>query len=113
MEKTINELTVEIEKVVNENPRPIAGMKVVYQFDLTDDEAFQLHLADGQAKVVHDTSAPADCTLQMSGKNFRKFMTGKLNGTMAFMTGKLKIKGDLAKAMKLESVLNQYQFNIN
>jgi len=41
--------------------------------------------------------------------SFRLFLLGKLNGTMAFMTGKLKIQGDIGKALKIESILRQYE----
>ncbi|WP_368975346.1 SCP2 sterol-binding domain-containing protein [Caldifermentibacillus hisashii] len=102
-----------IEKELNENPAPIADVNVVYQFDLTGDEedSFQLQLNGGQAKVVPTSETTADCTLVMSADSFRKFLTGKLSGTVAFMTGKLKIKGELAKAMKLEQILKQYNLN--
>jgi len=33
-------------------------------------------------------------------------MNGKMNGTTAFLTGKLKIQGDVSLAMKLESLFN-------
>ncbi|KAF4666352.1 Clusterin-associated protein 1 [Perkinsus olseni] len=41
-----------------------------------------------------------DCTFQLSAKDFLQLAANKLNPQMAFMTGKLKIKGDLGKAMK-------------
>ncbi|KAF4707573.1 Clusterin-associated protein 1 [Perkinsus olseni] len=41
-----------------------------------------------------------DCTFQLSDKDFLQLAANKLNPQMAFMTGKLKIKGDLGKAMK-------------
>ncbi|KAF4659311.1 Clusterin-associated protein 1 [Perkinsus chesapeaki] len=41
-----------------------------------------------------------DCLFQLSDKDFVQLAANKLNPQMAFMTGKLKIKGDLGKAMK-------------
>lgn len=42
-----------------------------------------------------------DCTVMMAEKDFVELMTGKLNGQSAFMSGKLKIKGNMNLAMKL------------
>lgn len=47
----------------------------------------------------------------MSLESFHKFLSGSLNGTMSFMTGKLKIKGDMTKALKLESILKQFNLS--
>jgi putative sterol carrier protein len=41
----------------------------------------------------------------MASSDFKDMVDGKLNGTMAFMSGKLKIKGDMSLAMKLESII--------
>ncbi|WP_033827104.1 SCP2 sterol-binding domain-containing protein [Bacillus andreraoultii] len=99
-----------IEKTLNESPTPIADANVTYQFDISGDEegSYQLQLQNGKAKVEQAGTAQADCTLVMSFASFRKFLIGKLSGTAAFMTGKLKIKGDIGKAMKLEKILKEY-----
>lgn len=47
----------------------------------------------------------AKCTITMNDTDFVDMVTGKLNGQMAFMTGKLKIKGDMSLALKLGSIL--------
>jgi putative sterol carrier protein len=115
MAKTIEEylladLMQTIEEILNEKPEPIQGFNASCQFDITEEEegSYQLQFQDGQATVQEGTKTSADCTLTMSLANFRQFLLGKLNGTMAFMTGKLKIKGDIGKAMKIESLLRQY-----
>ncbi|MFA9557621.1 SCP2 sterol-binding domain-containing protein [Evansella sp. AB-rgal1] len=107
---TLLETVHEIEKMLNENPEPISDVQLIYEFQITGDEAgtFQLHLQDGQAKVTEEATSPPDCTLIMSFDSFQKFLDGKLSGTAAFMTGKLKVKGEIPKALKLESILKQY-----
>ncbi|MEM6831449.1 MAG: SCP2 sterol-binding domain-containing protein [Bacteroidota bacterium] len=40
----------------------------------------------------------------MKADDFGKLLSGEINVMMAFMTGKLKIKGDKAAAMKLTSI---------
>jgi putative sterol carrier protein len=108
---SLQELMELIEGNVNKNPEPIQGFSALYQFDIHGEEeaSFQLHFQDGGTLVRKSEEAPADCTLKMSLANFRLFLLGKLNGMMAFMSGKLKIKGDIGKALKLESILRQYE----
>ncbi|MGC9053156.1 MAG: SCP2 sterol-binding domain-containing protein [Candidatus Hydrogenedens sp.] len=42
----------------------------------------------------------------MSASDFLDLVAGKLNGQTAFLTGKLKIQGDMTLALKLQSVFN-------
>jgi putative sterol carrier protein len=48
---------------------------------------------------------PADCTMTASTDTFRGILEGDINPTMAFMTGRLKIDGDMGLAMKLGTLL--------
>jgi len=73
------------------------------KFDFGDDRLF----IDGTvtpATISHADDA-ADCTLKVSAEDLVKMMHGQLDPTMAFMTGKLKVQGSTAIAMKLGSVL--------
>lgn len=47
----------------------------------------------------------ADCTLSADADVFQEILEGDTNPTAAFMTGKLKIDGDMGMAMKLASML--------
>ena len=59
--------------------------------------------ATGQGPPPQD----AQCTMTLSPEDFGKMFAGKLNPTQAFMSGNLKIKGDLGLAMKLEKLMKQ------
>jgi len=48
-------------------------------------------------------------TLQLSDKDFQSMVEGKGNAQQMFMSGKLKVKGDLMKSLKLEPVLKRAQ----
>jgi putative sterol carrier protein len=48
----------------------------------------------------------ADCTLTASSETFQGILSGDVNPTAAFMTGKLKLDGDMGTAMRLGSVLS-------
>ena len=54
--------------------------------------------------VTNDDKA-ADCTLRMDFGDFSDMIAGKLDGMTAFMTGKLKVEGDMGNAMQLQGVL--------
>ena len=62
---------------------------------------------DGKAtpNTVTNDDNPADCTITVSVDNFKKMVAGELDGTTAFMTGKLKVSGDMSIAMKLGPLL--------
>lgn len=51
--------------------------------------------------IVENQDHEADCTLELSTANALKMLEGDLNPMMAYMTGKLKIKGDMGVAMKM------------
>ncbi|MEL6677583.1 MAG: SCP2 sterol-binding domain-containing protein [Pseudomonadota bacterium] len=54
---------------------------------------------------VRADDGEADCTLTADADTFQEILSGDLNPTAAFMTGKLKVDGDMGVAMKLGSVL--------
>jgi len=56
--------------------------------------------------VISNDDGEADCTLKMALDDFLSMIQGELDGTTAFMTGKLKIEGDMGIAMKLQGVLS-------
>lgn len=49
----------------------------------------------------------ASCTMTLDSDDFVALFKGQLNPTQAFMAGKLKIKGDMMVAMKLEKLMGQ------
>jgi putative sterol carrier protein len=97
---------------MNENPEPHKDSHVTYQFNVTGENenvSYQLQLNHGKATVNKSETAEPDCTLTLSAENFKRLLLGKLNGTAAFMTGKLKVKGSLGYALKLQNILGQYE----
>lgn len=110
--KNVEEIWGEIEAKLLEKSTPYEKVNAVFQFELTDaeDGIYQLELSDGSAAVYYDANKKADCTLKMKERYFRKFLQGDLNSTAAFMSGKLKVNGNIGLALKLESMLTQYDF---
>jgi putative sterol carrier protein len=62
-------------------------------------------LLDGAGSQVSETDSPADTTIKTSWDDWQKMAAGELDGMTAFMTGKLKIEGDMSNAMQLQGVL--------
>ena len=86
------------------SPERIAGMTNTYVFDIEGAGAWTVALADGSLTVTKGTSESADCTISASEESFQKIVAGEQNPTSAYMTGKLKIKGDMGAAMKLQKL---------
>ena len=66
---------------------------------------------DGEGAIMLDSSGAragdedADVTLRASRETFEGIMDGSVNPTMAFMSGKLKVDGDMGAAMRLGAAL--------
>ena len=62
---------------------------------------------DGKSSptAVDNADTEADCTVKTTMENFIKIAEGDLNPQMAFMTGKLRVEGDMSLAMQLGSIL--------
>jgi putative sterol carrier protein len=90
-------------------PEKAVGMNAVIQFDITGEGGGQWHadLVDGALSVVEGLHAKPQLTLSASAQDYIDISTGKLNGQLAFMTGRLKAKGDLGLAMKMQSIFTR------
>ena len=60
-------------------------------------------LIDGA--TISTIDGPADCTIKLSLDDLESLVAGDLNPTMAFMSGKIKIEGDMTVAMALSQLL--------
>jgi putative sterol carrier protein len=85
---------------LNAKPEKVAGMNCVYQFRVND-AAWNVKLTDGKAAVAEGEAPSPNCTITMAEPDFLDLLSGKLNGQMAFLTGKLKVAGDMGLALKL------------
>ncbi len=83
----------------------IAGMNAIYQFNLGD-SVYAVAVADGALNVSEGAAEKPSIELTMTEDDFIALTKGELNGQQAFLTGKLKIKGDMTLAMKLQNVFN-------
>ncbi|KAJ7335377.1 hypothetical protein JRQ81_013318 [Phrynocephalus forsythii] len=83
----------------------------LYRFELSGEEAGTWYIdlkSKGGSVGSGDPPGKADVVMSMSSADFVKMFSGKLKPTMAFMSGKLMIKGDMALAIKLEKLMGQF-----
>jgi putative sterol carrier protein len=85
------------------------GVNATIQFNLSGDNGGQWHVAikDGKAEVHEGTASSANMTMSMAANDYVDMTMGKLNGQMAFMSGKLKISGDMGLAMKMQTLFKR------
>ncbi len=98
---TLEEMTADMAKRVADNGA-IDG-KVV-KFDFGADGQITI---DGSSdpSVVNNDNGDADCTVTVDKDMFESIAAGEENAQMAFMSGKLKVDGDMGIAMQLGSLL--------
>ena len=62
-------------------------------------------MLDGAANTVSEDDGTADTTIKVGWDDWQAMAAGQLDGMTAFMTGKLKVEGDMSNAMQLQGVL--------
>lgn len=88
------------------------GKEGVYQFNLTgnDGGVYQMIVEKSGARAVKGEENVPQVTLTMDHEHFKQLIEGTLNPTAAFMSGKLKIRGNMGLALKLQTVLQSFSF---
>ena len=87
-------------------PEKAAGQSAVVQYDVNAAgtvHSFQLKIAGGKCEVARGVTGPARVTLALQLPDFLRIVAGKLAPVQAFMTGKLKIQGDVMLATAMQT----------
>ena len=64
-------------------------------------------MLDGVGNTVSEDDGAADTTIKITWDDWQAMADGQLDGMTAFMTGKLKVEGDMSNAMQLQGVLSK------
>ena len=93
------------------NATAASGVNATYQFDLTGDDGGTYHVkvAEGGCDVQQGAAETPNITITMAAADYLDMINGKLNPQMAFMGGKLKIKGDMSLALKMQQIFPTLQ----
>lgn len=83
-----------------------SGVDSVYQFDLSGDNGgqFWLKVKDGAFEAGEGAHDAPTITLSAAAADFFGVVNGDTAAMSAFMAGKIKIKGDMGQALKLQSI---------
>jgi putative sterol carrier protein len=89
-------------------PDKAAGTNAVVQYDITGEGGGTWHavIKDGTCTVKQGAGPNPNLTLSMTAQDWLDMISGKQAGQMLFMSGRLKLKGDMALAMKLGSMFS-------
>ena len=95
----------EIPKNIEKNKDKVASIDATYKFNVTGDNGGVWRVILGADPKVEEGEGDAQCSITVADEDFVNIVSGKLNPQMAFMSGKLKVQGDMGLAMKLGNVL--------
>jgi putative sterol carrier protein len=95
----LTELTEEMKKQASRNVK--LGYKVKF---VLDEGVIFWDGTDSPPDIANEDKGEADTTINITAENLEKLMQGRLDPTMAYMTGKLKVEGKMGVALKLTSM---------
>jgi len=96
---TVDDLIVKMNESFN--PAAAAGMDAVFQYDFKDGENFYMVVKDGAQEIAKGKHKAPSVILATDLATFIGVTDGSVNGMQAFMTGKLKAKGNMMLAQKI------------
>jgi putative sterol carrier protein len=88
------------------NKEAAKGLNATYQFDLSGDNGGKWHVIinNETCQVKEGPATSPNITISMTAQDYVDMTTGKLNGQVAFMSGKLRIAGDMGLALRMQQL---------
>ena len=93
---------------INSQPQRLGVANATVQFNLTGDGGgtWTVVLQDGKAELREGSTASPQLTIEMSTSDFQEMVAGRLGPAAAYMSGRLRLRGDIGLAMRLQAVLS-------
>jgi putative sterol carrier protein len=94
------------------NPAKAAGQQATVQYEISSPEGaheWAMRIADGRCEVGPGRAESPRVTIRIGLADFLRLITGKVQGMQLFMTGKLKVSGDLFFAQTYQSWFDRPQ----
>ena len=85
------------------DPAKTKGQTVSYRFDIEGAGSWHVAVVDGQT-TVQESGGGADCVIRMKEETLLKLISRQTKPATAFMTGKIKVEGEVALALKLQQL---------
>ncbi|MCG8403523.1 MAG: SCP2 sterol-binding domain-containing protein [Firmicutes bacterium] len=104
---SLKEVFAGLQEKINNDPSKMAGVSATYQFCLSGEGGgdYNVVFTDGAGKINEGMADNPDITINMEAADYVDMVDGKLDAMSAFMTGKLKVEGDMSLAMRLQALL--------
>ena len=85
------------------------GLNATFQWELSGEDGgtWALQFEDGAATLIEGGVEKPSVKFKLASADWVAVATGKLNAMNAFMTGKLKMEGDMGLAMKVQTLFPQ------
>ena len=92
------------------NPGKAAGQEAVMQYDIDTDEgtkSWTVTISNGTCTTAEGTADSPRLTLKLALVDFVRLIFGQADGTQLFMTGKMKLQGDMMFAMQMQGMFDR------
>jgi putative sterol carrier protein len=99
----VNQIITQMSSAIGGN----SGLGGTLKFDFGEPGSVYIDGKSTPNTVADGAGKSADCTISVSLETFEKMVKGELDGTSAFMQGKLRVAGDMGLAMKLGPILQK------
>ena len=81
----------------------LEGLNHSYRFEIAGEGSWEVRIRDGQIDVSEGAgNGSADATIRASGEVFDRIVSGAQNAATAYMSGKVRVEGDLGAVLKLQ-----------
>lgn len=81
-----------------------AGLTASYRFDIEGAGSWHVQVRGG-ALTVEESQEPADCVIATDERTFLGVVSGEQNPMGAYMTGRIRVEGDIGLALRLRELL--------